>query len=138
MQLSYLSQPRAKFFQCVLANFGRFSLLTRSAPASECQRETPPRSDTSANAIQPADTRFPEPRCGVAMEDWDILFSAVTDRLRQIGGGPPAASPGSALPDAQNTLCAGVLECVAALDQLHLSRASASSVGRRSTDVGAV
>lgn len=57
----------------------------------------------------------------VAIADWDDLLGAVKARLRLLVGesaGAPAFGPE---PDAAVRVQAGVLECVSALDQLHLT-----------------
>jgi GGDEF domain-containing protein len=55
----------------------------------------------------------------VAMEDWDALFSAVKSRLRLTVRGLVGALPGSDELEHAARVQAGVLDCVAALDQLH-------------------
>jgi hypothetical protein len=53
------------------------------------------------------------------IDDLDAMFCAVKTRLRHIGEGsvePPAATA----IEANDRLCRGVLECVSALDQLHV------------------
>lgn len=64
---------------------------------------------------------------GVAIEDWDTLFTAVKARLALLAQtqtqmparNPIATAPLSAEAAQLEHLCASVLECVAALDQLH-------------------
>ena len=64
---------------------------------------------------------------GVAMEDWDTLFTAVKARLTLIAQTelqtqtPHSEATARVSADAAQLarLCAGVLECVDALDQLH-------------------
>jgi hypothetical protein len=72
---------------------------------------------------------------GVPVEDWDALFSAVKARLTQIGQPlDPPGPPGAESPTA-NTLQhvrAAVLECVQALDQLHIL--ALEEFARRSRD----
>lgn len=51
--------------------------------------------------------------------DWDELFHAVTSRLRLTVGEPLAATPEAQAHDAAGGIQIIVLECVAALDQLH-------------------
>ena len=59
----------------------------------------------------------------VAIADWDVLLSAVKDRLRLTVGEWLAAPPPAAasVPAAPGRLQANLLECVAALDQLHVT-----------------
>jgi len=51
--------------------------------------------------------------------DWDELFHAVTSRLRLTVGEPLDAAPETQAHDAAGGVQVIVLECVAALDQLH-------------------
>lgn len=55
----------------------------------------------------------------VAIEDWDVLFTAVKARLWLIGQPQDAPGPESPPADALQLVRASVLECVQALDQLH-------------------
>lgn len=57
----------------------------------------------------------------VAIGDLDPLFRAVMDRLRAIAGDGLGPGCAPAVPDTAQQVRAGVLECVAALDQLHLT-----------------
>ncbi len=57
----------------------------------------------------------------VAIVDWDDLLGAVKARLRQLVGEPASAPVLGQEPDAAARVQAGVLECVSALDQLHLT-----------------
>lgn len=57
----------------------------------------------------------------VAIGDWEELLSAVKSRLRRTVGELLAVLPDHQLPDAAHTVQASVLECVNALDQLHLT-----------------
>lgn len=84
-----------------------------------------PRSGAAADAAS-ADpgTRaaLPGPALDIAIDDWDALFRAVEDRLRLTVGEPLANMPNK--PDAPAHDAAAevrtiVLECVAALEQLH-------------------
>lgn len=59
--------------------------------------------------------------CQIAIEDWDFLFSAVEQRLRDTVAQLDLAPT---VPDAQNSasrIKAVVLDCVNALDQLHMA-----------------
>ena len=55
----------------------------------------------------------------VGIGDWNDLLCAVKVRLTQIVRHPPGVSHDSLLLDQANWVQAGVLDCVAALDQLH-------------------
>ena len=57
----------------------------------------------------------------VAFKDWDDLLCAVKSRLKSTVGELLAALPEHQLPDAAHQVQASVLECVSALDQLHLT-----------------
>lgn len=57
----------------------------------------------------------------VAIGDWHDLLSAVKSRLRLTVGELLAVLPEHQLPDAAHRVQASVLECVNALDQLHLT-----------------
>jgi len=57
------------------------------------------------------------PPADVTLDDWQDLFNAVKARLRQTVGEP--AGPRPMGPAAFLQIQAGVLECAAALDQLH-------------------
>ena len=56
---------------------------------------------------------------GVAIEDWDALFSAVIARLTLIGQTQNARCAEPPTANALELVRASVMECVQALDQLH-------------------
>jgi diguanylate cyclase len=60
-------------------------------------------------------------RAPVAIVDWDDLLRAVKARLRLLVGERICAPADAPQPDAVTRVQAGVLECVSALDQLHLT-----------------
>jgi hypothetical protein len=66
-----------------------------------------------------ANASLPHARADIAIEVWEVLFSAVTARLRLIVAERlvTTADPRSAVE--ANQVRVNVLECVAALDQLH-------------------
>ena len=73
---------------------------------------------------------LPGPIGGVALDDWDSLLSAVKARLRlTVGDSLTQQFNGAAAP-----VQASVLECVDALDQLHVTLTHA--LGRRAPDEG--
>jgi len=72
---------------------------------------------------QDADSALAGPTSGVSFEDWDTLFGAVTTRLRAIVDGQSRTMPDPRGHDTAGRVRAGVLECVAALDQLHTEQA---------------
>lgn len=81
-----------------------------------------PRATTrAADAGRAADGAAPGPSCDVAIGDWDELFRAVKARLRSTAGELSAAATEPAVHDAARWAQASMLECVAALDQLHLT-----------------
>jgi hypothetical protein len=57
----------------------------------------------------------------IAIKDWDVLFRAVEARLLQSVGNKPASAPQSRAGDAVDLVQSTVLECVAALHQLHIA-----------------
>lgn len=57
----------------------------------------------------------------VAVGDWDVLFDAVKSRLRLIAHEPQGSTNGATIDAALAHIQANVLECVAALDQLHVA-----------------
>lgn len=61
----------------------------------------------------------PYPSTDIPLEDWDVLFGAVKARLRETVGQGLADTPEPHLRGAVGQMQAIVLECVAALDQLH-------------------
>jgi diguanylate cyclase len=73
----------------------------------------------AAAATPPALTALAEVASDVAIGDWDDLLSAVKARLRLTVGALPASTPEPQAHDAAARTQASVLECVAALDQLH-------------------
>ena len=77
----------------------------------------------SRDAATPLPAPAPGGSADVALGDWDELFRAVKARLRSTAGGLSAAAPEAALRDGAARAQASVLECVAALDQLHLTLA---------------
>jgi len=76
----------------------------------------------NGNAAHFARAALPDVRSDIVIEDWEDLFSAVKARLREaVGGGLAATSE----PNGHDTgrIRASVLDCVAALDQLHTTLA---------------
>jgi hypothetical protein len=57
----------------------------------------------------------------IAIEDWDILMGAVKARLKRTVGESPVAAPQPRRDDEARCVQSSVLECVAALDQLHMA-----------------
>ena len=76
-------------------------------------------SGTNAKAAPRASAPLPCPRSHVAIGDWDAMFGAVTARLSLIVAKPLATTAASQPADAADRIRVAVLECVAALDQLH-------------------
>ena len=64
---------------------------------------------------------LPAASSDVVIGDWEELLSAVKSRLRLTVGERLAVLPEHQLPDAAHRVQASVLECVNALDQLHLT-----------------
>ncbi len=84
--------------------------MSRSAPT-----HTP---DAPAS---PLNGSLPAVSSDVAIGDWEELLSAVKSRLRLTVGELLAVLPDQQQPDAAHQVQASVLECVNALDQLHLT-----------------
>lgn len=55
----------------------------------------------------------------LSVDEWDLLFDAVRERLRLSVGERPTAQSGAQAHDPVDRIQASVLECVQALDQLH-------------------
>lgn len=72
---------------------------------------------------------LPPQASDVAIEDWDVLFCAVKERLRLSVDDRRGAAPESQPQDAADRICTTVLECIEALDQLH--RTQQHELGRR-------
>ena len=77
------------------------------------------RHPAEAGRLLIANTQHGVSQAGIATEDWDLLFCAVTDRLRQCANELLAAGslPQQALPAL--SFSSEVLECIDALDRLH-------------------
>jgi len=75
---------------------------------------------------------MPRPQKVISLDDWGLLLDAVKARLRQVAGQPLAREGDGAL----TALRTGVLECVDALDQLHLVLGHALSQRERIDDDG--
>lgn len=73
----------------------------------------------AAGADPGARAALPGPALDIAINDWDALFRAVEDRLRLTVDEPLANAPDAAAQDAAAGVRTIVLECVAALEQLH-------------------
>lgn len=68
--------------------------------------------------IEPAAQRA-APSLDIAVDDWDLMFRAVEERLRTAVGGRLVATSGLQGQDAACPIQGIVLECVSALEQLH-------------------
>ena len=75
--------------------------------------------DAGAVANMPAWVPLPGVSADVAIRDWDDLLCAVKARLRLIAGERLGATPEARAHDTAVRVQAGVVDCVAALDQLH-------------------
>ena len=98
--------------------------MIRPAHAHPAQSQAPPPTDSVVLASHSS----------ISAEDWNTLFSAVTTRLRSIAG-PVAGTPDAQVHGAGQPVHSSVLECAAALDQLHeelaLERADGQAEGSR-------
>ena len=74
---------------------------------------------TDAKAAPLASAPLPRPRSDVVIKDWDDLFNAVTARLRLTVVAPLVTKAASQPADEADRIRVAVLECVAALEQLH-------------------
>jgi hypothetical protein len=118
MQLSYRVNPVHHVLNRALIHFSKRLSMTRHT-------ERP----GSKSMTDPVGAVFP----GVALEDWDAMFTAVKARLT-LAAQAHAATTSRAMPadSAQlDRLSATVLECVASLDQLHsTAREALTACGR--------
>lgn len=92
-----------------------FTCEPKGKPKTDAQQQ----SDFTAEGAPAADMAIQTPAAAAddAIDDWDAMFCAVKDRLRQaVGEGLPAPMNGSVA-----ALRAIVLDCVDALEQLHRS-----------------
>lgn len=87
-------------------------------PTSLCSRQSEdPGSAVPANAVSRAHTAGAQ--CDVNIDDWNIMFGAVTKRLvALIGDQEPAASTDPQASQKTDRLRAEVLDCVDALERL--------------------
>ena len=108
-------------------------LILSSASGDASARLQPRESANVAAATEPlpAHPIPPDPQPDIAPEDWDVLFSAITDRLRNAVDQRLAAAPEPQARDAVGRLQVIVLECVGALDQLHAALANERSRQRQ-------
>lgn len=100
------------FVQSLAARHGP---LLAPAPAAEPSVHVSPQSPQLPRLPQTP----PDVPADVAAREWDDLLSAVKARLKQTVGEPLVGELASATQDAAGRVRASVLECVAALDQLH-------------------
>jgi hypothetical protein len=117
-QTSHANQTTQPPIRQVLAHLRNLFPMTRHPARLDPEQPEQARhsKQTAPGAAVPASVL-----AGVAMQDWDTLFTAVKTRLTMIA--QPTDAPGQPqLPiDAAQVerLRATILECVAALDQLH-------------------
>ena len=84
-------------------------LLHRPLPSPSASMHAAPTMPVSAALASP----------NIALEDCGVLLAAVMARLRQTVGAYPGAATQSPRDEEAGRVQASVLECVAALDQLH-------------------
>lgn len=107
----------------VAATEPRFETTATTIPALQ----RPGRFEISArdaDVAPPANPMQPDSQSDIPPEDWDVLFSAVTARLRNAVHRTLAAAPEPSGWDAAWRLQEIVLECVGAMDQLHAALAN--------------
>ena len=80
------------------------------------------RDQAAADAIANAASNAGAP-LNLSVQDWDALFRAIQERLRQIVGERNTGTARLQMHDMGGSIQDGVLECVAALDQLHAALA---------------
>ena len=101
--------------------------MSRSAPTNTPHGASLARAVEAVAPAEPDRPTLPSsadlsgPSSDVAMGDWDDLLSTVKSRLRLTVGALLAELPKDQVPDAAHRVQASVLECVNALDQLHLT-----------------
>ena len=101
--------------------------MSRTAPLNPLKEQSlarafspVPHAEADAAALS-ATPSSPGVSSDVAFRDWDDLLCAVKSRLKSTVGELLAALPEHQVPDAAHQVQASVLECVTALDQLHLT-----------------
>ncbi len=72
-----------------------------------------------ASGLLPANAGRTAGHMDIPVEDWDAMFRAVLERLRQAAGEILVTAPVLQGPDPATLLQTIVLECVGALEQLH-------------------
>lgn len=87
--------------------------LHRPIPAPEPHPEPNPEPDTALGCAPTI----------IAPSDWDMLFQAVLERLENCVNGQPANTAPQPLPDPHSAAKTIVLECAAAMKQLHAALA---------------
>lgn len=70
-------------------------------------------------SVLPAITRLDSCQADMDIQDWDALFRAVLERLRQAVGEGPVVMPGLKVTDPAGLIQCTVMECVEAFEQLH-------------------
>jgi hypothetical protein len=70
-------------------------------------------------SILPAIARHDSGQTDMDIKDWDAMFRAVLERLRQAVGEVPVVMPGLKVTDPAGLIPCTVMECVEALEQLH-------------------
>lgn len=108
MQLSYLASPihqaAHQIINRALTHFAqRFDMTRPGAPHGAMTKK----SDIASQV-------------DVAIEDWDVMFNAVKTRLTQIAEAQPLAVAERKMGEPVEQLRMSLLQCVAALEQLHV------------------
>lgn len=81
----------------------------------------PDAADHHRNGKTPVRSPSTSMSSGVAIVDWDEMFSAVKERLSRTVGGPIETMTEAQVHDAEGRVRRNVLECVEALDQLQIT-----------------
>lgn len=74
---------------------------------------------SDGSSILPAIARLESCQADMDIKDWDALFRAVLERLKQAVGEVPVAMPGLKVTDPAGLIQCTVMECVEAFEQLH-------------------
>jgi len=118
------AQPFAALVPKVALSHAILTMLNSTSLASPSEGRAPEASLAAigmprSGADPGARAALPGPALDIAINDWDALFRAIEDRLRRTVGEPLANAPDAAAQDAAAGVRTIVLECVAALEQLH-------------------
>ncbi|MHB1201030.1 MAG: hypothetical protein ACYCZ6_16040 [Polaromonas sp.] len=99
------------------------TMLNAIRPASTPEGYAPEAGSAASDMPRSGSTALPTQAIDIAIDDWNVLFRAIEDRLRLTVGGDPLANALTTTDAPAHEAAVGVrtivLECVAALEQLH-------------------